>query len=118
MHETEFKAIRQLISASTGGDDHAQEELFGQVQDFLALMADKHLDSNLRHKVAASDIVQQTFCNAVKNLGEFKGSNAAEFHGWLKAIVINEVKNARRSLRAAKRDVCLLYTSPSPRDRG
>lgn len=104
MQDSEFDTIQQLISASNGGDEDARETLFDQVQDFLRLMADKHLDMNMRHKIAASDIVQQTFCNAVKNLDGFRGENAAEFHGWLKAIVINEVKNARRDLRTAKRD--------------
>lgn len=105
MTDSEFDTICKLITASTQGDSQAKDDLFGQVKDFLQLMADKHLDGNLRHKVAPSDIVQQTFCNAVRNLDNFRGSSAAEFHGWLKVIVVNEVKNARRDLHAAKRDV-------------
>lgn len=105
MQESEFDTIQQLIAASTDGDNQAREILFQQLQDFLRLMAAKHVDKNLVHKVAPSDIVQQTFCNAVKNLDDFRGKSAAEFHGWLKAIMVNEVRNARRDLHAAKRDV-------------
>ena len=34
--------------------------------------------------------------------------------GWLYKVALND---ARRRLRKARRDRCLLYTSPSPRDR-
>ncbi|MEM9410150.1 MAG: sigma-70 family RNA polymerase sigma factor [Planctomycetota bacterium] len=97
--------IQNLIAASTNGDSAAREKLFAQIHEFLHLMADKHLDSKLRHKIAPSDIVQQTFLNVDKNLNEYRGEGEAQFYAWLKAIVVNEVKNARRDLSAAKRDV-------------
>ncbi len=73
---------------------------------YLLLVADSELDSTLRVKVAASDLVQQTFLQAQRAFDDFAGTEEAEWHRWLRQILLNELQQAQRSFRRTeKRDL-------------
>ena len=80
----------------------------------MLLVANRELDSSLRPKAGASDLVQETFVEAQKDFRRrFSGTSEQEFYAWLTQILINRVRNhARRYRGTLKRDV----TSELPLD--
>lgn len=72
---------------------------------YLWMLADKSLPTYIKQKVAPSDIVQQTFLEAHRDLENFQGSSQADLRAWLRAILLNNAQNAIRQLHTLKRDV-------------
>ncbi|MGI9518770.1 MAG: sigma-70 family RNA polymerase sigma factor [Pirellulaceae bacterium] len=101
----DLESISVLIPQSREGDVEARNQLLAQIQDYLDLMAQRHMDKSLQQKVGPSDIVQQTLTQVIENFDDFRGTTAAEFRGWLKVIVVNEMAKMRRTYRAGKRDI-------------
>ena len=101
----DYQSISILIEPSKQGDSQAQAELLAQLQDYVRLMAEKHLEPSLRQKAGYSDIAQEAMTRVVENFNQFHGETSAEFRGWLRAIVVNEIQRTRRTFRAAKRDI-------------
>jgi RNA polymerase sigma-70 factor (subfamily 1) len=76
---------------------------------YLLLMAQTQLYtySRLRHKISASDIVQETLLQAHVALPQFHGATEVEFQVWLRRILANKLTDAVRHHRALKRDAGL-----------
>jgi len=62
----------------------------------LTRVAGRTMGPELTSKVSASDLVQETFLAARASEAEFRGHSAAEWRGWLRAILRNRVANVRR----------------------
>ena len=78
---------------------------FEQYRGYLRLLARARLAPELRRKVDASDIVQQTIVEAHAGANEFRGETEAERLAWLRRILNNNLANLARDWRAAKRDL-------------
>ena len=76
-----------------------------QFSGFLETIAHVNLDSRLRAKLDASDVVQQTFLQAHNALKEFRGASDAEFAGWLRQILLRVLSHAVRDFGRHKRNV-------------
>ncbi|MGD9648319.1 MAG: RNA polymerase sigma factor [Pirellulales bacterium] len=63
---------------------------------YLLLVANRALDDELRAKVGASDLVQDTFIQAQRDFARFAGTNEQELLAWLTAILINRIRNNAR----------------------
>ena len=70
-------------------------------RDYLRLLARLHLDPRLRGRADPSDLVQQTLLQAHAHRDQFRGRTEAEFKGWLRAILANQLAYAAR--RAGRR---------------
>lgn len=104
--EAKDEAIEALIAASRNGSADAQGKLFELCRNYLLLVAERKLESSLQSKIGASDLVQQTFLDAHRAFGDFRGGSEPELLAWLKRILQNHAAEAvRRYLGAAKRDV-------------
>jgi len=55
-----------------------------QYRDYLTVLARAHLESNLRAKVSASDIVQHTFLKAHRARAQVRDRNPANVAAWLR----------------------------------
>lgn len=97
--------IAELVRRAQSGDARARELLFQQLRPYLLVMANDQLDQRLQTKLGPSDIVQQSMLRAAEELDQFRGSNEAEFKGWLRQILINETRLARRGFATDKRDI-------------
>ncbi len=87
--------------------EHLHLERFGA---YLRLLAELFLDrhAQLRARVDASDIVQQTLLRAHEKRRQFRGVTEAELKGWLRKILINLVHNQVRDLlESLRREVSL-----------
>ena len=71
-------------------------------------LAEHALADDLAGKVGASDVVQDTFCAASRDLASYRGNSPPEFRGWLEGIFWNRVMYLRRFFRlSARRRVSL-----------
>ncbi|MEO2018074.1 MAG: sigma-70 family RNA polymerase sigma factor [Fuerstiella sp.] len=81
------------------------ENVVERYRQYLVMLADRQLDSRLRGKLDASDVVQQTLLEAHQNHEQFRGAHEAEMVAWLRKILANNLLDAIRGLRREKRDV-------------
>jgi RNA polymerase sigma-70 factor (ECF subfamily) len=95
-----------LIAAARAGSSEALGELLEAWREYLLLLANQELDSVLCPKGGASDLVQETFLEAQRDIGRFAGSTTGEWVGWLRTILEHNAANFRRCyLATEKRDV-------------
>ena len=97
-------ALSALIDRARLGSVSSQNELLGELRNYLLAIANEQFDHRLQGKLGPSDIVQQSMIRAVEKFGDYRGQSEAEFRGWLRQIVINEARLARRGFAAGKRD--------------
>ena len=83
-------------SASGGLSAAAFGEVFEAFRAYLLAVADRELDADLRAKGGASDIVQETFMEAHREITQFHGTSDEELRAWLRRLLLNNVSNFRR----------------------
>ncbi|MCA9074994.1 MAG: sigma-70 family RNA polymerase sigma factor [Planctomycetaceae bacterium] len=94
----------QLIENARAGSDSSLGLLLDGYREYLLRIANDRLDSDLRPKMAASDIVQGSMLIASKEFARFRGQSEAEFRNWLVRIMTNHlVDGLRRFLTTEKR---------------
>lgn len=98
-------SICGLIQQARGGSTDARNQLLTQLRTYIALVAQRQKAPELQAKFGHSDLVQESMAMAVQKFDQFEGSCEAELLAWVKAILENEIKQARRSFRSEKRDV-------------
>ena len=81
-------------------------------RQYLLMIANEVIGPELQAKVGASDLVQDTFLEAQRHLGVFRGRTSAQTRAWLRKILECRLANIRRSYlvtekRAANREVTL-----------
>jgi RNA polymerase sigma-70 factor (ECF subfamily) len=81
------------------------DDVVERYRQYLVMLADRQLDSRLRGKLDASDVVQQTLLEAHQNREQFRGTHEAELVAWLRKILAHNLLDAMRGLRREKRDV-------------
>lgn len=95
-----------FLTDARDGSREAQAQLLEEVRPYLLAVAEGELASDLRPKLAASDVVQNTVCQAWQDFGDFRGQSRAELVGWLRTILCRCVADDARHYRdTAKRDV-------------
>jgi RNA polymerase sigma-70 factor (ECF subfamily) len=102
----------QLIRQARAGSNDALGRLLDGCRGYLLRIAADDLDPRLQAKGGASDIVQETFLEAQRDFGEFKGDSEQELLAWLRQRVQYRVAKFVRSYRqtakrAAAREVSL-----------
>ena len=95
-----------LIEAARQGDPEALGQALETFRDYLLLVANEELEPDLRAKLGGSDLVQETFLGAQRDLVSFRGQSAMEWRLWLRGILVHIMSNHRRQYRlTAKRRV-------------
>lgn len=81
-------------------------ELLQLERDYLLAIAFREMEGELQAKGGASDLVQETLLEAVRDIDQFEGGTVESFRGWLRSVLLNNLTNFRRRyLGAAKRNV-------------
>lgn len=96
------------LQAAHAGSTAALGQLLHEYRDYLLTLAQAEIPSDIRPKVAASDIVQETLAEGIVGFRRFEGQDPRQFQSWLAVILRRNVLDAVKRFRwAAKRDVCL-----------
>jgi len=98
----------QCVRQARRGDERALGRLLEQYRAYLLFLARFQISQRLNGKVDASDIVQETFCEAGRDFGQFLGHSEDELTAWLRRILArNLADQARRFHGTQCRDVRL-----------
>jgi RNA polymerase sigma-70 factor (ECF subfamily) len=94
------------------GGGGGTEKLLEACRQYLLMIANDVIGTQLQAKVGASDLVQDTFLEAHRHIAAFRGQTRAEARAWLRRILECRVANVRRwylgtEKRAAVREVTL-----------
>jgi RNA polymerase sigma-70 factor (ECF subfamily) len=96
----------QILAARVGAVEDLTQLLEG-CRPYLLLVANEELDSCLRPKVGASDLVQESVLEARKDFARFRGGTPEDLLAWLRGILRHNLADARRRFQeAACRQLC------------
>lgn len=94
-----------LVAKAQAGSRSAIGQLLEECRNYLLVVANEALDSGIRPKGGASDLVQDTFIEAQHDFVRFRGTTEKELLAWLKGILAHRVANHHRRYGAEKREV-------------
>jgi RNA polymerase sigma-70 factor (ECF subfamily) len=104
MAEVAKSNVSELIRGARQGDAEARERLFELCRSYLGFVARSQVETWLRVKVDASDLVQQTMLEAHRDFQGFQGASEKEWLGWLRKILSHNAADfVRRYRGTAKR---------------
>ena len=104
MSDAEKPDTSELIQRAREGDAEARERLFELCRRYLGFVARSQVESWLRVKVDASDLVQQTMLEAHRDFDGFQGASEKEWLAWLRKILSHNAADfVRRYRGTAKR---------------
>jgi len=93
----------QLIALAKGGDQRARNQLIDRYRQSLRQWAHGRLPSRARSGSDTSDLVQDTFARAMRNLYRFEPRSEGSFLAYLRQILVNKIREEiRRSSRRAQ----------------
>jgi RNA polymerase sigma-70 factor, ECF subfamily len=97
-------ADEDLVRRVRAGDERAAALLYGRYEGLLRGQARRRLLGGMRRKVAESDIVQETYLAAFRDLDDFEDRGPGSFRRWLETILSYRAnENVRRFVGADKR---------------
>ena len=92
-----------LLNRARSGDELARDQLFAKCRNYVNVVARAHVESWLRAKVDASDLVQQTLLEAHRGFSAFRGQTEAEWLAWLRRILTHNATDFVRHYRGTEK---------------
>jgi len=89
----------QWLPAARAGSREALGNLLEAARQYLLSIARQEFDPDLRAKNSPSDVVQETFVEAQRDFGQFRGDTEAELLAWLRQLLLHRVGKLRRRYR-------------------
>ncbi|MFO0846011.1 MAG: sigma-70 family RNA polymerase sigma factor [Gemmataceae bacterium] len=89
-------ACEELLAQARSGDDDALGRLLERFQAYLTLLARLQVGRRLQGKADPADVVQETFLEAARHFGQFRGQAEAEFTAWLRQILAGRLSHLVR----------------------
>ena len=74
-------------------------------RNYLRLLARTQIDSSLRVRLDASDLVQETLMRASRDFPQFNGTTERQLMSWLRTILARNLANLHKHHHARKRDL-------------
>lgn len=104
--------LTRLLDEARRGNADDRDRLFATCRGYLDVVARAQVQSWLRAKVDASDLVQQTMLEAHRDFERFEGQTGGEWLAWLRRILSHNAADLVRRFRgtakrAAQREVPL-----------
>jgi RNA polymerase sigma-70 factor, ECF subfamily len=93
----------RLLILARAGEQSALGELLESYRNYLKLLARLGIDRRLQGKVDPSDVVQETFLEAHRDFGRFRGGSEPELAAWLRQVLAHNLANVVRHYRGAQR---------------
>jgi RNA polymerase sigma-70 factor (ECF subfamily) len=94
--------VGRLLHDARKGRSDALAQLLGGFRHYLNLLARTGLPADLRRKIDAADMVQETLLKAHQRFGQFRGGSEKELAGWLRQILARTLADLTRRYRAAE----------------
>jgi RNA polymerase sigma-70 factor (ECF subfamily) len=102
-----------LLGRLRASDDQALGELFTLHQERLWRMLYVRLDRRLRSRVAPDDVLQETFLDVARRIGEYLANPEVPFYVWLRFLTVQRMHQVQRThLGAQMRDASLEVALP------
>jgi len=100
--------VQALLNQARGGNEAALGQLLESYSRYLTLLARLQIGRRLQGKVDPSDVVQETFLEAHRQIENFRGNTEAELIAWLRRILAGQIAlTLRRFLGTKGRDMKL-----------
>ena len=94
-----------LLDRLRAGDGQALGELFLLYRERLWRMLHVRLDRRLASRVAPDDVIQETFLDVARRIGEYLADPAVPFYVWLRFLAVQRLQMVHRAhLGAQSRD--------------
>jgi RNA polymerase sigma-70 factor (ECF subfamily) len=94
-----------LLDRLRAADDQALGELFMLHRERLWRMLYVRLDDRLRSRLAPDDVLQETFLDVARRIGEYLAGPAVPFYVWLRFLTVQRLQMMQRAhLGAQMRD--------------
>ena len=95
-----------LLENAQQGSMSSLGRLMSLYSTYLKFVVSAQLDERLRPRVSPSDVVQETFFEAHRDFGSFRGDAPEQFLAWMRRILVNNLLRAvEQHVQTAKRDV-------------
>ncbi len=92
-----------LLDQARAGDSNALGQLCELFRGQLMEVAQRQLSADVQSKLGASDIVQQSFLEAQRDLPLFTGRTESDFRAWVRRIVEHNLLDVTRLFRSTQR---------------
>jgi len=103
MSSSSDRSVSDLLTRARAGDAAARDALFERCRNYVAVVARTQVESWMRPRIDASDIVQQTLLEAHRGLAKFAGDSEGEWLAWLRQILTHNTQDFIRRCRTEKR---------------
>jgi RNA polymerase sigma-70 factor, ECF subfamily len=95
----------QLLAQARAGDQNALGEVLEEYREYLRLLARPRVGRELRVRLDASDVVQETLLEAQRDFHQFAGNSEGELAVWLRRILARNLADQLKYHQSQKRDV-------------
>src|SRR6516165_1312801 len=107
-HEYESRDATRLLDLARNGDGPALGLLLRRYRNYLHLLARVQIGRRMQGKLDVADVVQETFLEVHRGIGQFRGRSEQQFLAWLRQILVGILANqVRRYFGTKRRDVRL-----------
>jgi RNA polymerase sigma-70 factor (ECF subfamily) len=98
--------VARCLNAARTGSREALGAALEACRGYLLAIAQRELDTDLHAKGGASDLVQQTLVEAIRDFERFPGQTENDLLQWLRRLMLNNLADFTRHYRATdKRQV-------------
>lgn len=94
--QTRDSDLQALLLTAKAGGPEAIGRLLELHRDYLLLIANEELTRDRDCSISPSDVVQWTNLEAWRDIARFEGTSIAEFRGWLRRSLLNNLADSRR----------------------
>ena len=99
MCESEVSMLRKAVA----GDQDSLGKLLKDHLDSIRIAIAQQIPKRWQSVLSAEDVVQETFADAIHDIGRFNPDGDGSFCGWLRRIADYNLRDALRMLEAEKR---------------
>lgn len=91
------------VAAAIAGDREALKRLLAESSDSLTRYVEGKLGPSLQSIISADDVVQETFIQAIADVGGCQASDGRGFAAWLKGVANHRMQDLIKGLKRKKR---------------
>lgn len=86
----------RLLEQAQAGDRDAMQALYAAHRNYLRCVIDLRMDDELRRRVDASDVIQETQLEAIARMPTYLRAPTVSFRIWLRQTALEQLINLRR----------------------